>query len=70
MDKFFKGAVFGAAVALAGAYLLGTEKGKETCKKVVDEVDKLKDELKSKLDETLNNQPESSSSDEEEIVYE
>lgn len=70
MDKFFKGAVFGAAVALVGAYLLGTEKGKETCKKVVDEVDKLKDELKSKLDETLNNQPESSSSDEEEIVYE
>ena len=29
MDNFLKGAVFGAAVALVGAYLLGTDKGKE-----------------------------------------
>ena len=61
MDNFLKGAVFGAAVALVGAYLLGTDKGKETCKKVLNEVDKLKSEIKTKIDETLSDYQETES---------
>ena len=61
MDNFLKGAVFGAAVALVGAYLLGTDKGKETCKKVMNEVDKLKNEITSKIDETFSDSQQSNS---------
>lgn len=53
MGNFLKGAVFGAAAALLGNYLLNTEEGKETCKKVKDKVRKTADEMKAKLEEGL-----------------
>lgn len=53
MGNFLKGAVFGAAAVLLGNYLLNTEEGKETCKKVKDKVKKTADEMKAKLEEGL-----------------
>lgn len=40
----------GAALALAGAHFLKTEKGKETREKAKKAVDKLRDELLSKIE--------------------
>lgn len=51
MGKFFKGALFGAAAALLGNYLLNTKEGKEKCQKLKDEVEKLKNDLKEKFNE-------------------
>lgn len=72
MGNFLKGAVFGAAAALLGNYLLNTEEGKETCKKVKDKVRKTADEMKAKLEEGLKDNEESSNYPEEqnEEVYE
>ncbi|MCR5498721.1 MAG: hypothetical protein K6F48_12885 [Paludibacteraceae bacterium] len=53
MGNFVKGAVIGAAAVLLGNYLLNTEEGKETCKKIKDKVKKTADEWKDKLDKEL-----------------
>ncbi|MBO7428041.1 MAG: YtxH domain-containing protein [Paludibacteraceae bacterium] len=54
MGNFVKGAVIGAAAVLLGNYLLNTEEGKETCKKIKDKVKKTADEWKDKLEKELN----------------
>lgn len=53
MGNFVKGAVFGAAVAMIGHYLLNTEEGKATCQKVKTKVKDAVDDFKSDLDEAL-----------------
>ncbi|MBO4807096.1 MAG: YtxH domain-containing protein [Paludibacteraceae bacterium] len=49
-NGFFGGILVGAALALAGAHFLKTEKGKETREKAKKAVDKLRDELLSKIE--------------------
>ncbi|MCQ2218672.1 MAG: YtxH domain-containing protein [Paludibacteraceae bacterium] len=53
--KFFEGVLVGAALAWAGNYFLNTEKGKETCKKVKDGLEKFRDELESEFNKFTQN---------------
>lgn len=53
MGNFVKGAVFGAAAAMLCNYLLNTEEGKETCRKVKAKVKETMDDMKSTIEEGL-----------------
>ncbi|MBP5454908.1 MAG: YtxH domain-containing protein [Paludibacteraceae bacterium] len=55
-NGFFGGILVGAALALAGYHFLKSDKGKETREKAKKAVDKLRDEIISKMERGSNEQ--------------